>query len=210
MVRKEDEAASGAKRRKGPLVVVSSKGVQQRFLRGMITHDLVQRGLDFDDAYAVARTVRDLLADREEVSTAEIRDVIQRQLEELFGPEATARLASPLRPAPDLQVVYRGQKQPFSRGLLARSIQAAGIDLDRAYRLITDLEGQLRRDKVQVISSEDLTRRVGDLLERLEGPDTAQRYRLVRRIHRLPRPLVIYVGGASGTGSAWSARRDRR
>lgn len=202
MVRKEDDASSGPKRRKGLLMVVSSSGNRQRFLRGMITHDLVQRGLDFDDAYAVARTVRDLLAEREEVATSEIRDILQRQLEELFGPELSTRLAAPLRPTPDLQVIYHGQHQPFSRGLLARSIQAAGVDLDRAYRLITDLEADLRRDSVALISSEDLTRRVGDLLERLEGADSAQRYRLVRRIHRLPRPLVIYVGGASGTGKS--------
>ena len=30
----------------------------------------------------------------------------------------------------------------------------------------------------------------------------AQRYRAIRRIHRLPRPLVIYIGGASGTGKS--------
>ena len=41
-------------------MVVCSEGIRQRFLRGMITHDLVQRGLPFDDAYTVAQAIRDL------------------------------------------------------------------------------------------------------------------------------------------------------
>ena len=48
-MKKTEEAKSSAKSadkgRRKPLMVVCSKGVHQRFLRGMITHDLVQRGL---------------------------------------------------------------------------------------------------------------------------------------------------------------------
>jgi 2-phosphoglycerate kinase len=61
---------------KKQLMVVSSSGGRQRFLRGMITHSLMQRGLEFDEAYAMARAIRDRLADREEVTTAELRDPI--------------------------------------------------------------------------------------------------------------------------------------
>ncbi|MGB5551275.1 MAG: hypothetical protein WBO74_12335, partial [Thermoanaerobaculia bacterium] len=107
--------------------------------------------------------------------------------------------------APDthgLRVVYSGQEQPFSRGLLARSIHAAGLDLDRAYRLVTELEAELTGENISLLQSGELARRVGDLLERLQGKQAALRYRAIRRIHRLPRPLVIYVGGASGTGKS--------
>ncbi|MEM1202293.1 MAG: ATP cone domain-containing protein [Acidobacteriota bacterium] len=195
--------SKGKSRRKGALWVVCSKGSKQRFLRGVLTHDLVLRGLPFDDAYTVARAVREDLADRDEVSTAEIRDRVQEQVETLFGGDVSARLRSSARPAPsDLTVIYQGQHQPFSRGLLARSIQAAGLDLDRAYRLVTELEGNLRQEGVEVIASSEVALRVGEILERLEGEDLARRYRVVRRIHKLPRPLVVYVGGASGTGKS--------
>ncbi|HUF78728.1 MAG TPA: 2,3-bisphosphoglycerate-independent phosphoglycerate mutase, partial [Thermoanaerobaculia bacterium] len=40
------------------------------------------------------------------------------------------------------------------------------------------------------------------LLESHEGTETAARYRLVRSIGRLPKPLVIYLGGATGTGKS--------
>ena len=189
-------------RRRRSLMVVCSKGVRQRFLRGMITHDLVQRGLSFDDGYAAAHAIRDRLSEHDEVTTAEIRDLIQEHLEATFGSELPPHLQKPVKPVPERFVLKDGQKQPFSRGLLARSIYAAGLDLDRAYRLVAELEQELRESGVTISTSRDIARRVAELLERFEGAGTAQRYWLVRRIHRLPRPLVIYAGGASGTGKS--------
>ena len=196
------KAARDSSRRRKPLMVVSSKGIRQRFLRGMVTHDLVQRGLSFDDSYAAALAIRDHLANREEVTTPEIRDLIQEHLEKTFGSELPSYLRKPLRTVPERFVVKDGVKQPFSRGLLARSIYAAGLDLDRAYRLVGELEQELRSTGVTVSPSQDIARQVAEILERLEGAEVAQRYWLIRRIHRLPRPLVIYVGGASGTGKS--------
>ncbi|MEM7585688.1 MAG: 2,3-bisphosphoglycerate-independent phosphoglycerate mutase [Acidobacteriota bacterium] len=190
-----------SKRRK-PLVVVCRTGTRQRFLRGMITHDLVQRGLSFDDGYATAHAIRDRLADREEVTTAEIRELIHEHLEATHGSDLPEHLRSPIRLQPEYYVLQEGKKQPFSRGLLARSIQAAGLDLDRAYRLVSELEKELRAADASVSTSAEIARHVADLLERFEGAGIAQRYRLVRQIHQLPRPLVIYVGGASGTGKS--------
>ncbi|HUP43419.1 MAG TPA: ATP cone domain-containing protein, partial [Thermoanaerobaculia bacterium] len=92
--------------------------------------------------------------------------------------------------------------QPFSRGLLARSIHAAGVDLDGAYALATHLEDDLRREGAAEIGSDELARRTAALLESHEGTETAARYRLVRSIGRLPKPLVIYLGGATGTGKS--------
>ncbi|MCP3964134.1 MAG: 2,3-bisphosphoglycerate-independent phosphoglycerate mutase [bacterium] len=198
-MKKEERDSS---RRRKPLAVVCSKGVHQRFLRGMVTHDLVQRGLSFDDAYAAAHAIRDRLTDHEEVSTAEIRDLIQEHLEGVFGSDLPSYLLQPVRPVPERFVIKDGVKQPFSRGVLARSIYAAGLDLDRAYRLVGELEQELREEGVTVSRSDEIARRVAEILERLESAKTSQRYWLMRRIHRLPRPLVIYLGGASGTGKS--------
>lgn len=53
-----------------------------------------------------------------------------------------------------------------------------------------------------MVEGEELARRAGDLLEELEGPETATRYRVVRSLRRLPKPLVIYLAGATGTGKS--------
>ncbi len=183
-------------------MVVCPEGIRQRFLRGMITHDLVQRGLDFDRAYAIAHSIRDRLADREEVSTSELRDLILEELDEAFGSEVPEGLREPSRQRTDIRVLHHDQEHPFSRGLLARSVHAAGVDLDRAYRLITRLESDLRREGEKDLTSNEIVNRVGSLLEEMEDKRTARRYRLTRRIHHLPRPLVVYIGGASGTGKS--------
>jgi len=194
---------SDAKGHKPTLWVKGSQG-KRRFLRGMITHELVSRGLPFDDAFAVASAVRDRLAGREEVKSSEIEALVRELVGRRLGSVALEKLAGPPAPRPvgEITVIYHGLRLPFSRGLLARSLMAAGLDLDRAYRRVIELEVELRRARSAVFSSEDLARRVGDLLELHESKDVAQRYRLLRRIRRLPRPIVVYLGGASGTGKS--------
>lgn len=185
--------------------VLDSAGNRHPYLRGMVTHDLVQRGLSFDDAYAAAHALRDRLNERddEEISTSELRDLVEQEITDMFGAERLAKLSPAAWPArAEVEVIYHGEKQPFSRGLLARSLQAAGLDLDRAYRLVGKVQAGLRRDGVTSLASGELARRVGEILERYEGAGAAARYRLVRRIQRLPRPLVVYLGGTSGTGKS--------
>lgn len=195
-----DRRQPGRQRRS--LQVVAADGSRQRFLRGMITHDLVQRGVEFDAAYSLAQKIRDRLADREEVSKEELKGMIRRELTQLYDGEAPPDILQPLQRISSLTVIYQGRPQPFSHGLLARSIQAAGVDLNRAYVLVAELESALQSESVTELESGELARRVGNLLEASESADTALRYRMIRRIHRLPKPMILYIGGASGTGKS--------
>jgi 2,3-bisphosphoglycerate-independent phosphoglycerate mutase len=171
----------------------------------MVAHDLLLRGLPFEDAYALANTLRDRLASREssEVSDAELGDLLEELLAAELTPERRASLTPPSA-APSKPFIAHDseQVQPFSRGLLARSLIAAGLDTDRAYRIATEVQGELLREGVERIANVELGRRIADHVERLEGRDTASRYRTMRRIRRLPRPLVLYLGGATGTGKS--------
>ena len=185
-----------------PLYVVNPGGTRRRFLRGMITHDLIQKGLGFDQAYAVARAVRGHFSDRQEVTSSELRDRLALELERATGGRLTPPARKPTPPGHGIRVSHGGSIVPFSRGLLARSVHAAGLDLDKAYQMVIALEGDLRANKVGMVPSTEIARQIGDLLEEHEGLETARNYRLIRRIHRLPRPLVVYIGGASGTGKS--------
>lgn len=184
-----------------PLVVTSS-GARRPFLRGMVTHELLRRGLGFDEAYAAARAVRSRIAGREEISTRELEALIDAELAEMLPEERLAGLAPRSGLRRELAVRYHGELQPFSRGLLARSLHAAGVDLDRAYRLVNRMVAALRAEGVHEIDSDEIARRAGDLLVEHEDAEIASRYRLVRGIRRLPKPLVIYLGGATGTGKS--------
>lgn len=202
MAKKSQSSASKGKGGKQLWVVSERKG-RQRFLRGVITHFLSDRGLDFDQAYSLAQTVKDEFSRRGEVSTDEIRQFLRARLAKTYGIEAADAYMRPTKPPiPGLTVIYHGQRLPFSRGLLARSILAAGVDIDSAYRLVTRLETELRQDDIRTLTSDEIGERVGKLLDREESKGVARRYRLVRRIRHLPKPLVIYIGGASGTGKS--------
>jgi 2,3-bisphosphoglycerate-independent phosphoglycerate mutase len=187
------------------LWVMSSDGSRRPYLRGMIAHDLLLRGLPFDDAYALASALRDRLASREssEISSVELEDLLQEMLAALLPPERLALLGAPVASSSLPEVLHDGEHgQPFSRGLLARSLMAAGLDTDRAYRIAIEVHSELQRDALETVDNAELGRRIGAHLERREGRETAARYRTMRRIGRLPRPLVLYLGGATGTGKS--------
>ncbi len=186
----------------GSLHVVSASGARTRFLRGMVTHDLVRRGVEFDEAYATARDVRDALMDREEVGKDELRVLIASAVAERLGPEVISELAEPDEAEPRMEVITKGQTHPFSKGLLAETIYASGVPAERAYRLAAQVESQLRKESVSSLPSTEVARRVDVLLEQHAGVKAKLRYRMIRRINRLPRPVIVYIGGASGTGKS--------
>jgi 2,3-bisphosphoglycerate-independent phosphoglycerate mutase len=171
----------------------------------MVAHDLLLRGLPFEDAYALANALRDRLASREssEVSDSEFEDLLDQVLDAELTPERRATMVPPATAPSKPDVVHEGdQSQPFSRGLLARSLIAAGFDTDRAYRIAIEVQSELLREGVESVANVELARRIADHVERLEGRDSASRYRTMRRIRRLPRPLVLYLAGATGTGKS--------
>ncbi|MXX60693.1 MAG: 2,3-bisphosphoglycerate-independent phosphoglycerate mutase [Holophagales bacterium] len=115
---------------------------------------------------------------------------------------AGGNLSATEAPERPIQVTDQGEAQPFSRGLLARSLYAAGLDFDHAYRRVEQLQRRLVREEITSLEKRHLAQRIAELLDVKEGSDVAGRYRLIRRLRRLPRPLIFYVGGAGGTGKS--------
>ena len=72
------------------IVIDEVRDTKVPFLRGMLVKSLQQAGLEFVDAYNVATDIRDELEDTDEVSTVELRKMIQEILSEDY-PNATAQ-----------------------------------------------------------------------------------------------------------------------
>lgn len=95
-----------------------------------------------------------------------------------------------------------GDEVPFSKGLMARALVVTGLDPERAYLIARRADRDLaERGAVSL----DLDR-LGELAAELIGEDAAERtLRRLRRIdalHRLDEPLLLLVGGATGTGKS--------
>lgn len=108
-------------------------------------------------------------------------------------------------------VEKEGEKFPFSRGILARSLAPTGIPLERIYAIIKEIQKDLQTEGIREINSKKLRERLSRKLRRHGYGSLEKYYFASRRLCRLQKPVVILIGGASGVGkSAVSAEISRR
>ena len=90
---------------------------------------------------------------------------------------------------------------PFSKGLMARALIAAGFSADRAYELALAVEAELAAGDRQSISFE----RLDELARESLGDDSSTAMRQLRRyraLYELDLPIILLLGGATGTGKS--------
>jgi 2-phosphoglycerate kinase len=97
---------------------------------------------------------------------------------------------------------------PFSKGLMARALIAAGFSADRAYELALAVEADLAASDRQSISFERLDELAHKALGDEAGPGAMRRLRLYRELYELDQPIVLLDGGATGTGKSTVATDD--
>jgi 2-phosphoglycerate kinase len=95
-----------------------------------------------------------------------------------------------------------GDEVPFSKGLMARALVVTGLDPERAYLIARRVDRDLvERGAVSL----DLDR-LGDLASELIGEEeaarTVRRLRRLDAMQRMDEPLLLLVGGATGTGKS--------
>lgn len=105
------------------------------------------------------------------------------------------------------QVLDRsGSVFPFSKGILATSILATGLETERAYDIAAEV-GRRIGDLAEPVTAEALTAIAASAIERRAGRSTADRYLAWRRARRSGKPIVICLGGAPGVGKSTLATR---
>jgi 2-phosphoglycerate kinase len=91
---------------------------------------------------------------------------------------------------------------PFSKGLMARALIAAGLSADRAYELALAVEADLVAGDRQATTMERLEEVANQTLGQEDGQAAMQRLRRYRDLYELDRPIILLVGGATGTGKS--------
>lgn len=92
-------------------------------------------------------------------------------------------------------------KEPFSKGIMSRSLNVADIGTERAYDIASDIESELIKNNVTEISSYDLANVVLNHLKDV-NPKVAKKYENWRSLRKSKKPLIILIGGASGVGTS--------
>ena len=102
-----------------------------------------------------------------------------------------------------VQRVVKGKvyTEPFSKGILSRTLIRAELDPSKAYEIANKIESDLLKSGISSISTDDLVERIIDLLEK-ENPLLAENYLNWRKIRKTDVPLIILIGGVSGVGTS--------
>jgi 2-phosphoglycerate kinase len=95
-----------------------------------------------------------------------------------------------------------GDGLPYSKGLMARVLMATGVSAERAYELALRVESDLLargETQVELDRLEELAREV---LGENEGAQALRRLRRYEDLRELDLPLIVLIGGATGTGKS--------
>ncbi len=92
-------------------------------------------------------------------------------------------------------------KEPFSKGILSRSLNVADIGIERAHKIASDIETYLIDENVTEISNQELAKLILNHLNKIDST-IAVKYQNLRSLRISKKPLIILIGGASGVGTS--------
>lgn len=188
------KAASRANWERGR-ILVDDAGRRRPFMRGIMVHSLMARGVTFEDAFRTANEVRDRVRGRSLVPKAEIAKAVREILgNEPFQEDRRLPLS------PDITVTGRGKGLPFSKGILSQSLLAAAIEANDAFDVAREIETELVRRRASSIEGHELREIACQVLSRQLGAHAAERYLVWRRHRDRDQPVMILLGGTSGVG----------
>jgi 2-phosphoglycerate kinase len=91
---------------------------------------------------------------------------------------------------------------PYSKGVMARALVATGVSRMRAYELALRVETDLRARGASSVQLDRLQELAVEVLGDPEGPLAIDRLRRYSELRSLDVPILVLVGGATGTGKS--------
>ena len=174
------------------------------FLRGMLTHYLIEHQFSFEEAYEVADRVRSALQKEEEIPREDVLKIIQKCVQELYGERSFGDGGFWEPGAIEVLVEDDQGRRPFSRARVSSSLTLTGVDDARAYAIADELLSEFRRDGKHIVSREYVRISALRLLRSAGGKLVASRYECWHAFRNAdpPRSIIILLGGTSGVGKS--------
>jgi 2-phosphoglycerate kinase len=91
---------------------------------------------------------------------------------------------------------------PWSKGLMARALAATGLPMTRAYELARHADADMVGRGDDRIDLDRLAALATEVLGDDDGARTMRRLRRLQALQELDLPIVVLVGGATGTGKS--------
>lgn len=188
--RKENRGSKGGS---GHRLQVEGSAEPRPFMRGIMIHSLLRRGVPYEEAFEVAQTIRDKIRGRESVTAQELARMAAELLPDGLPP-AVPELAEPIR------IADAGAMVPFSKGILSQSLLAAGVDPGDAWEVAREIELELRRRGTLEVGRKRLRRLAYETLCERVGDAAGRDYLIWRRFQEPDRPVILLLGGPTGAG----------
>jgi 2-phosphoglycerate kinase len=91
---------------------------------------------------------------------------------------------------------------PYSKGVMARALIAAGVPADRAYTLARRVELDLAERGERTVDLQRLREVAADTLGDEEGERAVGRLQRLAELQTLDVPIIVLIGGSTGTGKS--------
>ncbi|HEY0416483.1 MAG TPA: hypothetical protein VGC78_08860 [Gaiellaceae bacterium] len=91
---------------------------------------------------------------------------------------------------------------PYSKGIMARALIATGVAADQAYHLALRIELDLAEAGERAVTLERLGVLACEVLGDDEGSRAVDRLRRLSELHDLDVPIIVLIGGSTGTGKS--------
>ena len=95
-----------------------------------------------------------------------------------------------------------GGDEPYSKGLMARALMRVGVSAVRAYELARRVEKDLLDNKKDMVELDRVQDLAIEVLGVGEGEKAAARLKRYRDLEELDVPIIVLIGGATGTGKS--------
>jgi 2-phosphoglycerate kinase len=93
-------------------------------------------------------------------------------------------------------------EEPYSKGLMARALIRAGVTAERAVELARTIEKDLSERGRHILDLERLDELAVDVLGETDGERVMRHLRRANELQELDMPLIVLIGGATGTGKS--------
>ena len=183
-------------------VIKLPDGDRTPFLRGIMVQSLMNSGLPFNEAYSLSQIIRDDLQDISDISTSELRKRVSKLLLDNHGPEIRANYENRPTAEADIIVHTPTRSEPFSVGILAHSLETCTVEPDVALEGARQEYTRLLKTGHREIDHKTLRKLIYLCLREHCSTDSADRYLSWRRFENSGDPLIILIGGATGSGKS--------
>jgi 2-phosphoglycerate kinase len=95
-----------------------------------------------------------------------------------------------------------GGDEPYSKGLMARALMRVGVTAVRAYELARRIERDLLDRKEERVPIDRVQELACEVLGDEEGEKAVERLRRYHELAELDLPIIVLIGGATGTGKS--------